>query len=114
VVPACVTRLVLTRSMRDVRVVASWYHNTSLSPPYIEVALFDPGHEDLFTRPGYRFSFNLSTAKLFRMDVAFLRGKSELYDAPVDFSQLCPTSDVSQFSERVLRPNKSLERTRER
>jgi hypothetical protein len=114
VVPQCVTRLVLTRSMKDIQVVASWYHNTSVSPPYIEVALFDPGHEDLPTRPGYRLAFNLSTAKLFRMDVAFLRGKSDIYNAPVDVSQLCPDSDVLKFSERVLRPNTSLERTRER
>jgi hypothetical protein len=113
-VPECVTRLALTRSMKDIRVVASWYHDTTFSPPYIEVALFDPGHEEISTRPGYKLSFNLSTAKLFRMDLAFLRGENQIYNAPVDVSELCPGSDVTRFSERVLRPNTSLERTRER
>ena len=107
VVPGCATRLIHTRSVKDIRVVASWYHDISIAPPYIEVAFFDPGHEDLFTRPGYRLTFNLSTAKLFGMDLTFLRGNNDIYDAPVDVSRLCPAADVLRFSERVLRPNTS-------
>ena len=112
VVPECVTGLILTRSMKDVRVIASWYHDTSLLPPYLEVTLYDPGHEKTPYRPGYSLFFNLSTAKLFKMDVIILRDDSSTQIVPVDISERCSVPQLQEFAERRLRPNTSLERTR--
>src|SRR5689334_20241096 len=41
-VPSCVTYLIRTRGMKDVRVVASWQYDVSRHPPYLIVSLFDP------------------------------------------------------------------------
>src|SRR5690242_1075580 len=45
VVPTCVTGLILTRSEKDVLVTASWYHERSTLPHYLNVVLRDPGRE---------------------------------------------------------------------
>ncbi len=121
VVPGCVTGLALTRSMKDVRVVASWYHDTKSShlPPYLSVTLADPGYEDprdrpgYLLRPGYTLRFNLSTAKLFEMELFIDRG-GYFQGVPVDFRERCFASNLEKFSEYRLRPNTSLERSRER
>jgi hypothetical protein len=116
VLPECVTYLFLTRSIKDVRVSASWYHDASISglPPYLSVKLFDPGHEDALHRPGYSLLFNLSTARLLAIDVIVSRGAKSSQFIPVDFRRLCSAQKLQDFSEGGLRPNTSLERTRER
>jgi hypothetical protein len=111
VVPECVTGPILTSSIKDVRVVASWYHDTSMLPPYLDVTFYDPGNQDAIARPGYKLLFNLSTGKLFQMEVMIARGADATQDVLVDFSARCPSSKLHEFSESRLRPNTSLERT---
>jgi len=115
-VPLCVTGLILTESLKDVLVSASWYHGNSPSmlPPHLNVTLYDPGNEDAKYRGGYTLLFNLSTAKLIEMDVVIPRGADSAQYIPVDFREECFREDLQTFSERRLRPNTSLERTRGR
>ena len=89
VVPQCVTALIITRNIKDVRVVASWYHTNSGLPPYLDVTLFDPGHKGGDFRPGYKLLFDLSKVRLFRMDVMILRDGNSVQYVPVDISERC-------------------------
>ena len=102
VVPVCVTGLVRTRSLKDVFVTASWYHDRSTLPHYVNINLYDPGNEGADNRPGYSLLFNLTTARLIRMQVEIVRnaGKSIQY-VPVDLAERCSPSELKGFFDGI-------------
>jgi hypothetical protein len=116
VVPECVASLFSTRTMKDVRVSASWYHDTSISglPPYLSVKLYHPGNEAAPFRPGYWLLFNLSTARLLSVKVVVPGTDNSAQLVPVDLAARCSARELQEFSERRLRPNTALERSRGR
>lgn len=107
VIPGCVTGLFMTRSMKDVQVEASWYHDTPTLPPYLDITLYDPGHDGAPFRPGFRLLFSLSTARLLEMEIIVLRGSDSSQDIPVDVSARCSASELEKFWEGSLPPGTS-------
>jgi hypothetical protein len=102
VIPGCVTGLLMTRSMKDVEIVASWYHDTPSLPPYLDITFYDPGHERAPSRSGFRLLFNLSTARLLKMEVMVPRGNDSSQDIPVDVSAQCPAAQLEKFWKGTL------------
>lgn len=63
--PSCVSRSLKSKSLTQVQVTGSWYHNTEQHPPYLIVKFIRPGEDAGATfRASQDFMFNLSTGKL--------------------------------------------------
>jgi hypothetical protein len=115
--PQCVTSSIRVLSRDTVRVVASWYHDLSRNPPYILVELFEADPQSTSPKRSHVLLFNLLTARLVEVQaVRYAAHGSVISPKKVDFRAACVGEDLEAFSERREdhRPNKSLERTRDR
>jgi len=66
--PACATRLINTRQLKDVFITGSWYHDESRLPYYVSVKFYDPGY--VKSRPynsSFNVLFNLRTAQIIKI-----------------------------------------------
>jgi hypothetical protein len=107
-IPPCATALIKSRSMGDVQVSGSWYHDESMLPYYLNVRFLDPWQSpDPAERSSYAFIFNLRTTELVGADRWIWKGNS-VSTVPMAFPRGCKVSTAE------MRPNTSLERTRER
>lgn len=97
--PVCVTGLLLTRGMNDVRVLASWYHDEAIVPYYLNVVFFDPGYvESRWPNPGYSLLFNLRTGKLLSMEVLVIRDNGRgIQHVPVNLDARCSAEELREF-----------------
>lgn len=75
-IPACLTSMIRTRRIGDIRISGSWYHDESNLPYYVNVVFPDPGYrQDRLNNPRLELLFNLRTAQLIkvnRLDTGFL------------------------------------------
>lgn len=63
--PTCVSRLIKSRTLADVVVSGSWYHDMGTLPPYLTVRFFKPGYNRNATFNSHQeFMFNLRDGKL--------------------------------------------------
>lgn len=97
--PLCVTGILLTERVDEIKVSASWYHDESIVPYYLAVTFFDPGYDQgIPFNPGYSLMFNLRTGKLMSMDVLIVRDQGwALQNLPIHVESQCRHEDVSQF-----------------
>lgn len=98
--PACVTGLFNTQVGGKIQATASWYHEESVMPFYLNVKFFDPEYENSrLMNSGYSLFFNLRTGKLMSMEVLILRdGGKIIQNVPVDLRALCTVQEYSDFS----------------
>ena len=98
--PACLTGLFRTSSMSEILAKASWYHNESLLPYYLNVIFFDPGYdESRFYNQGFSLLFNLRTGKLMRIEVDIVRNSGiTMQHVPVDLAERCTDEVIKRFS----------------
>jgi hypothetical protein len=104
----CAIALVNTSSVEGIQVSGSWYHDESTLPYYVNVRFLDPWRSpDPAERSSYSFTFNLRTGGL--IDATRIVGAVGGYrTVPNPFAKDCKIATTE------VRPNKSLERTRER
>ena len=63
--PVCATKSIRTKSLENVRIVGSWYHDESILPYYVIAEFYDPGfNSNHWANSSYKFMFNLHTAQL--------------------------------------------------
>ncbi len=99
-IPICVTGLLRTQRMGEIKATASWYHDETLIPYYLNIDFFDPGYNKLrWPNPGYSLLFDLHTGKLMEMDVHILRdsGRS-VQQVPVDIRKRCKPEELRGFA----------------
>lgn len=97
--PICVTGLLLSLDMKEIRISASWYHDKSSFPFYLQVELYDPGYDvKQWANPSYTLLFNLRTGKLMQMEVNIVRhnGKT-LQHIPIDLANRCGLKELNTF-----------------
>src|SRR5262249_16210920 len=103
--PGCLTGLFTTSTMSEIGATASWYHDESLLPYYLNLYFFDPGYDEesrLASQgysPGFSLLLNLRTGKLMRVEVntVFNSGRS-MQHVPVDLAKLCDGETIKGFS----------------
>jgi hypothetical protein len=97
--PICVSYILRSESLSEIRAKGSWYHENGSLPPYLELEFFDPGYNaDSWPNGGYSLLFNLNTAQLIRMDVNIVREKGKSVQAvPVDIRQLCSAKEAAKL-----------------
>jgi hypothetical protein len=92
--PACVTGLLRTSAMNDIRASASWYHDESIVPYYLNLEFFDPGYNaSAWANAGHSLLFDLHTGKLLQMQALIVQGKS-LQHGAVDLAARCPPAEL--------------------
>jgi hypothetical protein len=96
-VPLCLTELLNARALKDITVLASWYHEEKYSPYYLALDFHDPGYKEVsWPRAGYSLVFNLRTAKLIGMSVQVVRPYGQIDDPlPLDVPALCSKADLN-------------------
>ena len=97
--PFCVTAVLMTDRLKDVKAYASWYHDEKTLPYYLNVEFHDPGYRaSALYNSGFSLLFNLRTARLMEMKVNVRRDKGRsLQMLPLDIAALCPASERAQF-----------------
>jgi hypothetical protein len=99
----CAAQLIRSRSLSQVDISGSWYHEEDLLPYYVQVRFHDSPTPDHVPGSGYAFLFNLRNAQLISVKRLLQDGN---WYRQVDIDPLCKPA-------RTMRSNKSLERTRE-
>ncbi|MDF3197028.1 hypothetical protein [Pseudomonas sp. 1928-m] len=67
--PGCLLSLIKSDNKSQVHLSGSWYHENSLTPHYLHIMFYDPGHEESQNpNPGYKFLINMQTLKIMRME----------------------------------------------
>ena len=97
--PGCLARLLKTSAASDITASASWYHNETQLPYYLQLDFPNPGViPGTPYHSGYLLLFNLRTASLMRMSraAAGARGKTVKY-VDIDLSKPC-----ARDNERVV------------
>ena len=105
-IPICVTGLIQTQRMSDIKASASWYHSEEILPYYLQVIFYDPGYDKLRSaNPGFSMLFNLHTGRLMQMEVIIVRnnGKS-IQNVPVDFAGRCKSEELRSFVDDTRAP----------
>lgn len=66
--PSCVAQMVRTKSVADLQLTGSWYHDEKKSLPYyLNIKFYSPGYDPKRNyNSGHEFLFNLHNAKLIR------------------------------------------------
>jgi hypothetical protein len=100
----CASKLIQSRTLADVLVSGSWYHDESTLPFYVNVFFRDPLSPLRNQNAGYSFVFNLHTSELIEAQRTW-EEPGWFKHAPID--SRCKAS-------RTVRSNTSLERTRAR
>jgi hypothetical protein len=104
--PPCVTAVLNTRQLKDVKVFASLRPEQTAVPPYMTVEFFDPNYKPkaLFN-PGYSLLFNLRTARLIEMEVLIVRERGKvLQHLPLDLASMCSPAELATFKDGVKSP----------
>jgi len=98
-VPKCATGFLTSRSMKDVAVAASWYHEESVIPYYLSMHFFDPAHNSNgWSNPYYLLIFNLRTARLLSMDAHVVMDEGKTFqDLPLDLAFSCSAEDLKHL-----------------
>jgi hypothetical protein len=66
--PACVSRLIRSKSQKDIRLSGSWYHDEGILPYYANIQFNDPGSSPTaYENSVYRILYNLHNAKLIKL-----------------------------------------------
>ena len=96
--PECITGLLTTRSLNDIKASASWYHDESIVPYYLNLEFFDPGYNKSDrANPGYALLFNLRSGKLLQIE-AYVRGaEKSLQLVRVDLSARCTPAELKEI-----------------
>jgi hypothetical protein len=98
--PRCVTEAIRVPGRNAIRVVASWYHDMSLLPPYIIVEFFDSDPQSTSPKNSRSLQFNLKTARLEAVSTAhYSAHESMISNSHVDFRRDCADEDLAAFSE---------------
>jgi hypothetical protein len=99
--PLCVTGMLQTRNISEVRASGSWYHEETLLPYYLNIEFFDPGYsEKNWANAGFSLLFNLRTGKLMEMEVLVVRyGGRGIQQIPVDLAERCSPIELRMFSD---------------
>ncbi len=87
--PACLLGLIHTQSAQDVRLSASWDHDETVVPHYLQMQFLDPGHPASFA-----LLFNLHSARLIDMTVNVERSSDELQSIPVEVRSRCSADEL--------------------
>jgi hypothetical protein len=89
--PFCVSRMIRSRDVAQIRVSGSWYHDETRSLPYyLGIQFFDPGYDPKrHYNSGQEFLFNLHDAKLihakaFEANQSGNGGQSKELNLPAD------------------------------
>jgi hypothetical protein len=89
--PSCVTRMIRTTDVAEIRVTGSWYHDEKKSLPYyLGIQFFDPGYDPKRNcNSSHEFLFNLHNAKLihartFEANQSGNGGQSRALELPAD------------------------------
>ena len=102
ILPSCITGLVQSNSMDDVELSASWYHDETTLPYYINLSLYDPNLDPSATQyPGYTLLFNLRTGKLMSMTLTRVVSKTVTQDVPVNVGVRCTPEELRGFMDDV-------------
>ena len=100
VVPRCVMRMVSTREMKDVEVRSNWNRQEDLprGSIYIGITLNSPGHDRMRHRTGYSLFFDITTMKLWGMEVNIAsEDGTSVQMVPVDLAALCSSAELKTF-----------------
>lgn len=102
VIPICVTGLLETTRLDQIQATASWYHDETVLPYYMNIQFFDPGYdEQRWANAGFSMLFNLRTAKLIKLEVNIVRNEGRaMQSIAVDVSALCPQEQIVDFMDR--------------
>jgi hypothetical protein len=98
--PRCIFASIRTPGRAAVRVLASWYHDTSILPPYVQIEFFDSDPDSQSAKQSRIFLFNLVTVRLREVQTAsyVAHGSAIKYDE-VDVASECAGRDLSKFLE---------------
>lgn len=95
--PACLLELVQSSAGDQLRLRASWDHDESVLPYYLDLELLDPGFDS--ARPqngGFSLLFNLRSARLVGMSVNVPRGGgASRQQVPVDLHARCAADELA-------------------
>jgi hypothetical protein len=99
IIPICVTGLLNSKRMNEIRLSASWTHDENLFPYSLNVRFFDPGYKsNRSVNNGFMLMFNLHTAKLIRMEVMIVHdGGQSMQSIPVDILDRCAPEERKAF-----------------
>ncbi|MEW6667361.1 MAG: hypothetical protein AB1512_19325 [Thermodesulfobacteriota bacterium] len=95
-IPICVTGLLRSQNLSEIRASASWYHDEKIVPYYLHLVFYDPGYDkSRWANSGFSLTFNLHTGKLMKMQVIIVRdnGKS-MQSVPVDIAARCNSEEL--------------------
>jgi len=98
--PLCITGLLQSRRITEVKASASWYHDEKILPYYLKINFFDPGYnQSRWANAGFSLLINLRTSKLMQMEVIIVRddGKS-IQNIPIDVAAQCNSEELGGFA----------------
>lgn len=99
-VPACITSLLRSRRMEEVRMTGSWYHDESTLPYYLNLTFFDPGYSaNRWANPGVQLLFNLRTGKIIEVKSLVVGGNGRsLQHVTPDLNASCSQEVLAELS----------------
>jgi hypothetical protein len=99
--PKALTSLLRSQNMDAVLASASWYHNLSHLPPYMEIEFRDPGFDNRESgNPGFRMSINLNTGKLMSMGRTTVNRVDRSWQTrSLKLSEYCTSAELARFYE---------------
>jgi hypothetical protein len=95
--------MVNTREMKDVEVRSNWNRQDDLprGSVYIGITLNNPGHDRMGHRTGYSLFFDITTMKLWRMEVNIASDDgTSVQMVPVDLAALCSSAELKTFFDK--------------
>lgn len=97
--PTCVTAVINTVRIDDIKASASWYHDETALPYYLNVEFLDPGYNaKASSNPGYSLLFNLRTSRLMEMKVLIVLDQGKRHRVlPLDIAAMCSPSELQKF-----------------
>ncbi|KGQ19246.1 hypothetical protein LF41_2892 [Lysobacter dokdonensis DS-58] len=88
--PSCLTGLLRSSDISQVRVAGSWYHEEMEGLPYYVNISFDDGPlPSTYWVSGYELLFDMRTARLLQMQVRIARDPRTVQLLPLDIAALC-------------------------
>ncbi len=98
-VPECVTSLLTTRTVIEIRASASWYHDESVLPYYLNLEFFGPGYDkSAWANSGHELLFDLRTGKLLQMQaLVVLEAGKTLQFVPVALAARCSPAELKEL-----------------
>ena len=105
-VPKCIASMLKTNNASNILLSASWYHESSSLPPYININFYDPGYNsEKWSNSGYSILFNLTNAKIIEMTYTKVSPKERSTQLhPVTFSDFCVEQEIATFLDESPAP----------